>query len=209
MSIPQAINYEAPLEPWPVSRADWRIDTQRSALLIHDMQRYFLRPYATSCSALKDAIANTASLIDKARASNIPIFYTAQTGVQSEIPRGLQADLWGSGMQPIPEHTEIISELTPSAQDTVLVKHRYDAFAHSPLREKLEREGRDQLLICGVYAHIGVLATAFSAFQSEIKPFVVADAVADFGAVEHRRALEQIASCCGVVTLTSEVLDEL
>jgi bifunctional isochorismate lyase/aryl carrier protein len=88
----------------------------------------------------------------------------------------------------------------------VLVKHRYNAFARSDLAERMAAAGRTQLVVAGVYAHIGVVATAMEAFQREIHPFVVADAVADFGPEEHRRALEQVASCAGVVTLADDVV---
>ena len=41
----------------------------------------------------------------------------------------------------------------------------------------------------------------------EVHPFVVADAVADFGAEQHRLALAQVASCAGVVTTADRVLE--
>ena len=38
--------------------------------------------------------------------------------------------------------------------------------------------GRDQLLVTGVYAHIGCTATVVEAFQRDIEAFSAADAVA-------------------------------
>lgn len=108
-----------------------------------------------------------------------------------------------------PAHTAIVAELAPSEGDTVVDKHRYSAFARTDLADRLAEAGRDQLIVTGVYAHIGVTATALDAFQREIRPFVVADGVADLGAEQHRRALDVIASCCGVVILAGDVLDAL
>lgn len=205
MSLPDLIDYQAP--PAPDSRATWRLESPRAAVLVHDLQRYFLRPYAPGCPALVGALNGTARILSAARAAGVPVFYTAQTGRSIDVVRGLQADLWGRGMHPVPEHTDIVPEVAPAPGDTVLVKHRYSAFAHSDLAEQLAAAGRDQLVITGVYAHIGVLATAFDAFMQEIHPFVVADAVADFTPQDHRRALSQVASCSGVVTTTATVLD--
>jgi isochorismate hydrolase len=66
--------------------------------------------------------------------------------------------------------------------------------------------GRDQLIVCGVYAHVGVLMSAVEAYTHDIETFLVADAVADFSATDHRMALEYAARTCAVVTTTKEVL---
>lgn len=59
---------------------------------------------------------------------------------------------------------------------------------------------RDQLVLCGVYAHVGVLATAIEAFTNDIQVFLVADATADFSAEYHRSALKYAAERCARVT---------
>lgn len=208
MSLPDLINYETPSFAGTV-RATWVLDPQRAALLVHDMQRYFLRPYAPGCPALDAAIGNTAALLAAARAAGVPVYFTAQNGEQNQVTRGLQSDLWGPGMDAVTEHTDIIAELAPRSGETVLVKHRYSAFAHSDLAEQLAAGGRDQLVITGVYAHIGVTATALDAFMREVHPFVVADAVADFSPEQHAAAMTHLASCAAVVADTASVLTGL
>ncbi len=206
MSLPPSIDYAAPdVADLPVSRAGWTLDAGRSAVLVHDLQRYFTRPYAPDCAALHQAVRRTAQVLRAARAAGVPVFYTAQQGDQDQVARGLQRDLWGPGMQAVPEHTDILDAVRPEPGERVLTKHRYSAFARSALAEELAAGGRDQLVITGVYAHIGITATAMEAFQREIHPFVVADAVADFGPDEHALALRQIASCCGVVLTADDV----
>ncbi|CCH76642.1 Isochorismatase (modular protein) [Nostocoides japonicum T1-X7] len=206
MPLPHLIDYPAPLTDLPESQATWSLEPERAAVLVHDLQRYFLRPFAPGSPVVEAMLTHTAAILRAARSAGIPVLYTAQDGDQDPAERGLQGDLWGRGMRADPEHTAIVDEVAPTGSDTVLPKHRYSAFARSDLADRLGRAGRGQLVITGVYAHIGILATVFDAFQREVQPFVVADAVADFGAAEHRRALCQVASCCGVVTTTDDVL---
>ena len=209
MTLPVGIDYEAPLNDLPVSRATWTLDAGRAAVLVHDLQRYFLTPYADGCAAGAGAVEATARVVAAARAAGVPVFFTAQQGDQQPAERGLQGDLWGPGMKAVPEHTAIVAEVAPAAGEVVVEKHRYSAFARGELAELLAAAGRDQLIVAGVYAHIGVTATALDAFQREIHPFVVADAVADLSAEQHRAALEVIASCCGVVILADDVIAAL
>lgn len=189
----------------PAPRAPWQPEPGRLALLIHDMQRYFCAPYGNHPSPLGTVTANIARFAAAARAAGVPVFYTAQRGDQFRPDRGLQADLWGPGMRAVPEHQDIIAELTPQPGDIVLVKHRYSAFQRSNLAELMRARGRDQLAITGIYAHIGCLATAAEAFQRDIQPFAVFDAQADFDRARHDMAMAWVAACCGVPVATDDL----
>ena len=169
MTLPALIDYATPRHT-PTNRVNWTLDPSRAAVLVHDLQRYFFRAFAPGCPALERALAATAEILAAARAAGVPVFYTAQTGDQSTDERGLQGELWGRGMTSAPEDTAIVDAVAPHAGDAVIVKHRYSAFAKSDLAERLAALGRDQLVVVGVYAHIGVAATACDAFQREVYP---------------------------------------
>ncbi|THF64520.1 isochorismatase family protein [Pseudothauera nasutitermitis] len=210
MGLPRIAPYPLPAQAeLPAPRATWQPRAERLALLVHDMQRYFLAPYAPDAAPLGPAIANLARLLERSRALGVPVFYTAQKGNQERCDRGLQADLWGPGMRASAEHEAIVEELAPRAGEHVLVKHRYSAFQRSNLETLMRARGRDQLLVTGVYAHIGCTATVVEAFQRDIEPFIAADAVADFSREDHDQALRWIARTCGVPMSTEALLEVL
>ena len=197
------------------NRVNWRVDPARAALLVHDMQRYFVRAFELERDGqplpdaqINIAIANIRRLLDAAHAANIPVYYTAQPPRQNPADRRLLTDFWGDGLQD-DENAQILDELAPTEADTVLTKWRYSAFVRSPLEEQLKDLGRDQLIIGGIYAHIGCLTTALEAFMRDIQPFMVADALADFTAEEHRMACEYASGRCARVLNTAEVLENI
>lgn len=197
------------------NRVNWRVDPARAALLVHDMQRYFVRAFELERDGqplpdaqINIAIANIRRLLDAAHAANIPVYYTAQPPRQHPADRCLLTDFWGDGLQD-DENARILDELAPTESDTVLTKWRYSAFVRSPLEEQLKDLGRDQLIIGGIYAHIGCLTTALEAFMRDIQPFMVADALADFTAGEHRMACEYASGRCARVLNTAEVLENI
>lgn len=197
------------------NRVNWRVDPARSALLVHDMQRYFVRAFELERDGqplpdaqINIAIANIRRLLDAAHAANIPVYYTAQPPRQHPADRRLLTDFWGDGLQD-DENARILDELAPTESDTVLTKWRYSAFVRSPLEEQLKDLGRDQLIIGGIYAHIGCLTTALEAFMRDIQPFMVADALADFTEKEHRMACEYASGRCARVLNTAEVLENI
>jgi isochorismate hydrolase len=203
------------IEPYPLPTAEelpgtipnWTPDPDRAVLLVHDMQRYFLRPFPP---ALRDGLVrNAARLRERCASLGVPVAYSAQPGGMSERERGLLKDFWGPGMRVAPEDRRVVEPLAPAPGDWELTKWRYSAFFRSGLLERMRAGGRDQLIVCGVYAHVGVLMSAVDAFTHDIQPFLVADAVADFSAAYHRQALTYAAERCAVVTLTDTVVGTL
>lgn len=207
MSLPEIRPYPLPgAGELPAGRVAWRPDAARAALLVHDMQRYFLAPYTGA--PIPEMTANTAALLAVARERGVPVFYTAQPGRQRAGERGLLTEFWGEGIGAVvdtdPRAADIVDALAPAPGDTVVAKWRYSAFQRSPLAEELAARGRDQLLITGVYAHIGCQATAVEAFMRDVRPFLVADGVADFSRERHDQACEYVAQRCGAVLTTAD-----
>ena len=207
MTIPALKAYALPAAvDLPENKVKWTFEPARGALLIHDMQNYFIHFWGEDCPMIKQVISNIAALRDYCRQNGIPVYYTAQPNHQSDKDRALLNDMWGPGLNKHPEQQKIVAALAPEADDEVLVKWRYSAFHRSPLEQHLKETGRDQLIICGVYAHIGCLTTAIDAFMRDIQPFMVADALADFSRDEHLMALKYTAGRAGKVVLTEDLL---
>jgi bifunctional isochorismate lyase/aryl carrier protein len=193
----------------PVNRAGWRPDARRAVLLVHDMQRYFVDPFPARESPLTELVAHIADLRGTAGELRVPVVYTAQPGAMTRGERGLLSDFWGPGMDASDAERRIVEGLTPEPCDTVLTKWRYSAFHRTGLRDVMERAGRDQLVVCGVYAHVGCMMTMLDAFTLDIEAFLVADAVADFTRGDHQLALDYTAGRCGVVTSTRSTIADL
>ncbi|MEI2455364.1 MULTISPECIES: isochorismatase family protein [Lysobacter] len=200
MTIPTIASYPMPgAERLPANRVDWRPEPARAVLLIHDMQDYFLGFYDRSQAPVPALIDNIRALREACDGAGVPVVYTAQPGAQSAAQRGLLQPWWGPGITAKPELTPVAAQIAPRPQDTVLTKWRYSAFVSSDLGERMRAQGRDQLIVCGIYAHIGCMMTVADAFMHDIQPFLVGDAVADFSAQEHAMALDYVSRRCGVV----------
>ena len=206
MAIPKLESYALPtVAELPTNKVKWELEPSRAALLIHDMQQYFLNFWGEDSPLVKQVVENIAALRRYCKANGIPVFYTAQPNNQSDEDRALLNDMWGPGLNKHPEQQAVVAELAPDEEDQVLVKWRYSAFHRSPLQEILQETGRDQLIICGVYAHIGCLTTAIDGFMRNIQPFMVADGLADFSRDEHLMALRYTAGRCGRVVMTADL----
>ncbi|MEV5238635.1 isochorismatase family protein [Streptomyces cinnamoneus] len=208
MALPAIAPYPMPTEAaLPANKVDWTVDPDRAVLLVHDLQNYFLGAFEPDASPVTELLANVARLKKDCDRLGIPVVYSAQPGGQSAAERGLQQDFWGPGLPADPHAEAIAEEVAPSGDDRVLTKWKYSAFVRTDLAERMAAQGRDQLIIVGVYAHIGVMMTACDAWMRDIQPFVVADAVADFSAEDHATALRWAAAKCAVVTTTDRILE--
>ncbi|MEU7484339.1 isochorismatase family protein [Streptomyces sp. NPDC042319] len=210
MALPAIAPYQLPApEELPANRVSWTVDPSRALLLVHDLQHHFLDAFPAGEQPVTGMLDNTARLLDAFRRQGAPVVYSAQRGGQTPEERGLQLDFWGPGVADDPYKLAVPDVVAPVAGDTLLTKWKYSAFVRSELERLMRDAGRDQLVITGVYAHIGVLMSAADAWQRDIRAFVVADAVADFSRADHDMALRWAAGRCAVVTTTDALLKEI
>ncbi len=210
MALPAIAPYPLPsADELPANRVNWTVDPARAVLLVHDLQQHFLSAFPAGAQPLTGLLAHTARLTQAARGLGVPVVYSVQRGGQSPQERGLQLDFWGPGVADDPVALAVPAAVAPQPGDTVLTKWKYSAFVRTELAELLRSTGRDQLVVTGVYAHIGVLMSACDAWMRDIRAFVVADAVADFSRADHDMALRWAAGRCAFVTTTDALLGEL
>lgn len=208
MGLPTIVPYEMPAESkFTPAQVGWRPQASRAALLIHDMQQYFVNAFPAGKAPVTDLVQNIRLLRETAVAAGMPVIYTAQPGGMTRAQRGLLHDFWGPGMGTDSYGRQIVESLAPGPHDVVLPKWRYSAFHGTTLSNILHRYRCDQLVICGIYAHIGCLMTACDAFTRDIEPFLVADAVADFSLAQHLMGLDYAAQRCAVTVSTRVVVD--
>lgn len=99
MAIPKLQAYALPTAlDVPVNKVDWAFDPERAALLIHDMQDYFIGFWGDNCPMMEQVVANIAALRQYCKEHNIPVYYTAQPKEQSDEDRALLNDMWGPGL---------------------------------------------------------------------------------------------------------------
>ncbi|MFF3846901.1 isochorismatase family protein [Streptomyces sp. NPDC002328] len=205
MGLPTIAPYPMPDgSALPRSPMAWSIAPERGALLIHGMQNRSVGAFPAGRSPVVELVENITALRELARALGMPVVFSAETVGWTPGDGGLAPEAEDRGPGDAPDAAEIIEPLAPRPGEHVLGNVRHNAFLRSRLGRLLRSEGRDQLIVCGVYAHLGILLTAADASMNGLQPFVVADAVADVSAEEHGTALRW--SARGSVVRTTDAL---
>lgn len=199
MAIPRIKNYSMPEIKDITNKVEWQLRPEKSVLLIHDMQNYFIDFYDKDSELIHVLLNHIEQLKTLCDSLDIPVIYTAQPPNQDPLDRALLTDFWGPGLSDTTYAPKIVGRIKPEKHHHCLSKWRYSAFQKTSLQHFMESHERDQLIICGVYAHIGILTTALEAFMMDIQPFLVGDAIADFTQEEHQWALSYTSQRCGKV----------
>jgi isochorismate hydrolase len=176
---------------------------ERSALLILDMQRYFLEESSHAyIPSVKAIIPKIRELLQEYSVRELPVIFTRH--LNSKEDAGLMAKWWGD----LITEENPLSEITPKlpAVGTVIEKSQYDAFYKTPLEKILRGKSVGQVVICGVMTHLCCETTARSAFVRGFEVFFVVDGTATYNEEFHWATLINLSHGFAFPILVREIL---
>jgi len=190
----------------PDRRERFPFINERTALLVIDMQGYFLDPSShASFPEAEEIMDNVISLVDSFRASHRPIVFTRHA-VRSDEEPGIMGDWWGD----VPAEEGLLSQidgrLHPGEEALIVRKTRYSAFIGTELEGILRQQSADQVVITGVMTHLCCESTARDAFMRDLEVFFVIDATATDQEDLHMGSLRALADGFAIMVTTKEVL---
>jgi isochorismate hydrolase len=175
-----------------------------SALLVIDMQKYFLEPSSHAFLPSAPAIIpGLQKLINEYSSKGRPIVFTRHLNTQQNA-RSL-GTWWADTIRESDPLSEIIDDLDISA-GTVIKKSQYDAFYESRLEEILREKQVHQAVITGVMTHLCCETTARSAFVHGFDVFFTIDGTATHDEDCHLSTLLNLSHGFAAPVITEDLL---
>ena len=211
--------------PYPIDKElPFRLDTDRCALFIVDMQNDFVREGAPlEVPDARTTFDAHRRLIDHARGHGIPVFYSRfLAGPEytllwewSPMAGPEQKCCWKGHLRYYPDlereadGSDVVDEIYPEPSDVIVEKLGYSAFFHTNALEHLRARHRDMLIVTGTVTQICVEDTVRSAFHHGLRTVVASDAVSSFDPELHRAALRGLEMKYARVMSSHDVVGEL
>lgn len=164
-----------------------------AALLVMDFQVGVVGRFTGS----DEVVARARTAVDAARAHGVPVVFVRigfRDGYPEVSPRN-RAFSTVAGRADMGEDepgTQVIGELEPRRDETVVVKRRVSAFAGSDLAVVLRAAGVDHLVLSGISTSGVVLSTLREAADCDYRLTVLADACLDGDPEVHRVLTEKV-----------------
>jgi isochorismate hydrolase len=179
----------------------------KSALLVLDMQNFFLCPdshaFIPSGPAIVPAIQ---ILVNGYHRQRLPVYFTRHTNTPENAK--MMAKWWRDLIDPDDPISQVIGDFDRSDAIT-FEKHHYDAFYETDLEQDLWSQGVEQIVICGVMTHLCCETTARSGFMRGFEVFFTVDGTATYNEAFHLSALITLSHGFAVPVLAAEILEAL
>ncbi|NOQ39243.1 MAG: isochorismatase family protein [Anaerolineales bacterium] len=191
---------------WPKRTESQLFDIERAALLILDMQGYFLNPdshaYIPSAKAIVPGLNQVAAYF---RSKKRPVIATKHINTVEN------AGMMGSWWSELITDNHSLSDIHPDLgiiRSEILSKSQYDAFYQSELATVLNTSRIDQLVIGGVMTHLCCETTARAAFVRGFEVFFLVDGTATYNREYHQASLQNLAHGFAVLTTIEDLQKE-
>jgi ureidoacrylate peracid hydrolase len=187
-----------------------QIDREKAALLVIDMQKFFLDPASPTFTCGGLAILPTLKqLIQAFREANRPVIYTCHVHHPDCIDAGIM-EWWWKGMC-IEGSTEskVHEDITPLPNEKVIFKHRYSAFYNTDLETVLRCLKVEDLVISGIMTNLCCESTARDAYYRDFRVFFLADSTGSINEEMHLASLLNLAFGFAFVTTADLIKEQL
>ena len=194
----------------PYNQHAMQLNAAKSALLVVDMQVFFLDPASPTFTCGGEAILpNVARLVQAFRQANRPVIFTRHVHHPDHLDSGIMG-WWWSGMclEGSPE-SEVHPALAPLPGEKQVLKHRYSAFYNTDLETVLRCLKVEDLVITGVMSNLCCESTARDAYFRDYRVFFLADGSGSVSEELHLATLLNLAFGFAYVTTTDSVLSQL
>jgi ureidoacrylate peracid hydrolase len=197
------------------------LDPARTALLVVDMQNYFMTPpYLGACPVAQEIVPNVNRLAAAMRLAGGLVAWIQNLAPQeSEQSWSVNREryteegvrLRWESMQREHHGFQLWPGLDVHEGDARVTKRRYSAFVQgsSDIENVLRDRGIDTVIITGVATNVCCESTARDAMMLNYRTLMVSDACAAATDAEHAAALGNIYLFFGDVQTTGEVLERL
>ena len=194
----------------PYNQHDLTLNVRRSALLVVDMQTFFLDPDSPTftCGGLA-ILPAIKRMIEAFRGAERPVIYTRHVHHPDDLDSGIMGWWWpGKCIEGTPE-SEIHPDIAPLPNEKVVFKHRYSAFYNTDLETILRCLKVEDVVITGIMTNMCCESTARGAYYRDYRVFFPADGTGSVIEEMHVASLLNLAFGFASVTTCESLLEQV
>jgi len=194
----------------PYNVHDMELNAAASALLVVDMQRFFLDPESPTFTPGGEAILPVvAKLVAGFREADRPVIFTRHVHHPDDLDAGIMDWWWEGKCLEGTLESEVHPDLAPLPGEKQVMKHRYSAFYNTDLETILRCLGVEDLVVCGIMTNLCCESTARDAYYRDHRVFFLADATGAVCEEMHVATLLNLAFGFAFVTMSERILATL
>ncbi len=186
------------------------LNKDKAALLVIDMQKFFLDPASPTftCGGLA-ILPRIKELINKFRETERPVIYSCHVHHPDALDAGIMSWWWkGMCIEGSPE-SKIHDNIAPLPGEKIIYKHRYSSFYNTDLETVLRCLKVEDLVITGIMTNMCCESTARDAYYRDYRIFFPADGTGSINEEMHLASLLNLAFGFANVTTVDSVLKQL
>jgi len=194
----------------PYNDHPMKLDPAKAALLVVDMQEFFLDPSSPTYTCGAAAILPSVRKLLKAfRDAKRPVIFTKHVHHPDDLDSGIMAWWWkGKCLEGSPE-SEVHPSIAPRPNEKVVYKHRYSAFYNTDLETVLRCLKAEDIVIAGVMTNMCCESTARDAYYRDYRVFLPADGTGTINEVMHVASLLNLSYGFALVTTSDVIVDAM